>query len=505
MKVRKLSTMDSYIREFARLTPDHEAAKQRDFSVDYKSLDDKIDRLCHWLSAQGLHKGDRLALLAGPGLIYYTALMAASRLGLIYVGISPRYTPSEIAHCLKTVKPSLVLIEYSDLDADREARFLQAGMQAKHIVVPDYTELPQLLGSAAANPASPEDIAVIVFTSGSTGSPKGAALHHGGLIDAAISQYDRADSWEDGAQARYLSNLPINHVGGIMNLTLAALVSGGALLFQEKFEPQETLELIEREAVTTWLQVPAMFTMAVNHPAFGNTDFSNLRTIGIGGGPVSAPTLERLHKTNADIFVEYGQTEVMSSLSYSKKGADDDTLLATIGKFDPRFETRIASSEGVPVEINETGEIQARGNCVLRSYWNNPHATEQVFTKDGWLKTGDMAQMRPDGNVTLKGRLSEMIKTGGYNVYPREVERALEKHSQIAEVVVYGVPDDLYTERIEAALELKDFSHSPDQEELIDFCRKALAGYKIPRHFHMFENLPRLANGKIDRAAVKNG
>ncbi len=498
----ELPTLDRYASYYAQMTPVAEAAVQCDMRWDFAMLEAKVNGLAHWLSAQGITRGDRVAVAAGPGLIYYVALLATVRLGGIYVGINPRYTVAEITHVVALTAPKLCLVDVvSDSGfADRLAEAAPA-MTVKACKTP--MELPCIEGPPLSSAARPMDEAVIVFTSGSTGKPKGAALHHAGLIAAALAQHQLSDIWDDGAQPRLLSNLPVNHVGGIMNLTLAGLVGGGTLVFQSKFDPEDTLHLLQHERITTWLQVPAMFTLCVSFEGFSPEVLQDLRTIGIGGGPVSAKTLVHLRKTGADIFVEYGQTETMSSLTWSDKTDPDDVLLNTVGRFDPGIETRIADEAGRLVSTGEIGEVQARGNCVLRRYWADERATADAFTPDGWLKTGDLAMQRTDGRIVLKGRAREMIKSGGYNVYPREVEMVIENDPTVAEVVVFGVPDEVYVERVEAAIEPCNSSSPPDLKVLEARCREVLAGYKLPRRFHIRDALPRLPNGKIDRAAIR--
>jgi acyl-CoA synthetase (AMP-forming)/AMP-acid ligase II len=374
---------------------------------------------------------------------------------------------------------------------------------ARPIAITPFGDIDDLARSDAepieASGRVAEDPAVIVFTSGTTGRPKGATLHHSGLVHSALSQWDHLAV--DGQ--RLLSNLPINHVGGILNLTYGALVGGGTLVFQEKFDPAATLEIIETERVSAWLQVPAMFQMIVSHPDFAVRDLSSLQAICVGGGALPAPVLAALRRIGARIYVEYGQTEVMSTLAFADHGADDEDLTTSVGRFDPRFDVRIADAAGSPCPPGEVGEIQARGDCVMRGYWNDPEATAAAFTPDGWLRTGDLALRRPDGLVELKGRLGEMIKSGGYNLYPREIEVALEAHPAVAAVVVVGIADPVYGEAAHAVVGLRPGA-TVGATELKDWCARSLANYKVPRSFRRLDEFPRLSNGKIDRLRLRN-
>lgn len=491
------ATLDAVLHYHAQRTPDAEIAVEDRERLTYRTANQYVDRYCQWLDDCGIREGDRVALLAPPGISYLLMLMASSRLGAIYVGVNPRYSRDEIAHVLAVTQPKLLVYAPAPGEDDLGARAMTAAGEVTVLAAPRIDTLPSS-AEPRLSPAAPADVAVVVFTSGSTGRPKGAALHHSGLIGAAVSQYDHLD----GEPRRYLSNLPINHVGAIMNTTMGCLVGGGTLVFQAKFDPAGVLDLIENEQVGTWLQVPAMFTLVVNRPDFERRDLSSLRSICIGGGAVSAPTLARLRSIGAKVFVEYGQTEVMSSLAYSDDGATDEVLLNSIGRFDLRFETRIADEAGQICESGEIGEIQARGDCVLRCYWGDEVATRDAFTPDGWLKTGDLAMERPDGNISLKGRLREMIKSGGYNVYPREVEAIIEGFPAVAEVVVYAVPDPVYGEAVWCTIECNT-GVPITTDELKTYCANYLANYKIPKNFLFAAALPRLNNGKIDRAAVR--
>lgn len=493
----RFDTLDAVLGHYAKSIPGATIAVDGERRLTYFEANQLVDRYCSWLERNGIRHGDRVALLAAPGIDYLLFLMAVSRLGTIYVGVNPRYSSDEIAHVLRVTEPKILLHAPVPNENDLAARAFGAAGGVAVMSTPNVDALPALT-AARKSPADRMDVAVIVFTSGSTGKPKGAALHHDGLIGAAIGQHDHLD----GESRRYISNLPINHVGAIMNTTMGCLVGGGALIFQTKFDPAGVLALIEQERIQTWLQVPAMFTLVVNHPDFDRRDLSSLKSICIGGGAVSAPTLAKLRSIGAKTFVEYGQTEIMSSLAYSRDGEPDEVLLNTIGRFDPRFETRIVDENGKPCAVGETGEIQARGTCVLRSYWGDDKATSEAFTPDGWLKTGDLAVYRSDGNISLKGRLREMIKSGGYNVYPREVEAVIETHPSVAEVVVYGAPDDVYGEAVRCAIECKPGA-SVTADMLKQHCAASLANYKIPKAFTIVAMLPRLNNGKVDRASVR--
>jgi acyl-CoA synthetase (AMP-forming)/AMP-acid ligase II len=496
-------TLDGFVSYFAARQPDAELCVFGGFRMTYAKAEAAIAGLAGRLVREGLKQGDRVGVLSTPRPEYLLLLNAILRAGGIYVGLNPRHAPAEVAHAIALTEPVRIVALRQAMGLDlaalaRDGVALSGRNPAITLIDGPADLAPDGADPIQLSPHGPQDVAVIVFTSGTTGKPKGAALHHSGLIQSAICQYEHLAT--DGQ--RLLSNLPINHVGCILNLTYGAICGGGALIFQEKFDPAEALALIARERINTWLQVPAMFQMAVSLPEFALADLSSLRAICAGGGALPAPVLTALRKTGARLYVEYGQTEVMSTLAFADHGASDEDLTTSIGRFDPRFDVRIADEQNEACPPGVAGEIQARGDCVMKGYWNDPAATEAAFTSDGWLKTGDLAAMRPDGLVEIKGRLKEMIKSGGYNLYPREIEMVIERVDEVAAVVVIGLPDPVFGEAAHAVVSVRPGA-VPTAAGLKDACRRQLANYKTPRSFRRLDDLPRLPNGKIDRNGLK--
>ena len=503
-------SIDDILRQHVALTPSATCLVHGDTSWTYSEVDALVERVAARWHALGLRRGDRIAVHSTPRPEYVVLLLAIARAGGVFVGLNPRYTPPEIAHVARLVTPRSVvsLREFEgvsfvvrmaeaaamapvpepvffDSMSDLIAAIDRIGRLTDGVPVPDSGTCDALDRTAA-----------IVFTSGSTGRPKAAMLTHAGLLLAARVQHDRLGP----PVPRYLCNLPINHVGGVMNLTLAALVGGGSLVFQERFDAAHALALLRSHQVTTWLQVPAMFHACVNHPHFDPGTLGHLSRICAGGGALARPLIERLRMTGARVTVEYGQTETSSSAAYSDDDAPDDVLAGTIGRFEPRFDFRIADSAGRSVQPGDVGEIQGRGELLFAGYFGDESATRGAFTEDGWLRTGDLARYRDDGNVVLAGRLSELVKSGGYNVYPREVEAMLESHPAVSQVVVIGIPDERFGERVEAVVQL----HRPIPAPVLDaWCRTGLANYKVPKAYRVIGTLPLLPNGKVDRRRIR--
>lgn len=510
--VREMSRIDEALSRAARLAPEAPCASFDGRHWSHAGFDGLVDRAATALQAAGLRRGDRVALMCTPRPEYLLVLMAVSRAGGVYVGLHPRYTAAEVGQVLQRVQPRLLLCLRNFEGQDLPARFVspEAGAQRSPLVAFDgLDELLQQLESlpalpaqdaAAADAAALARSAAIVFTSGTTGQPKAAMLTHAGLLWAAAVQHLRLSPLPPRLP-RLLCHLPINHVGCLMNLTLGALVGMGSVVFLPKFSPAATLQRLVDEGVNVWLQVPAMFHDCVAHPAFDPVALRQLHSICIGGGAPSAATLRRLRESGVPLFVEYGQTETSSSGAYSDPGADDEVLTHCIGRFDPLFEMRIARHDDSRCAVAEVGEIQARGRLLFAGYFGDAAATAEAFTADGWLHTGDLAEQRADGQVVLRGRLKEMIKSGGLNVYPREVEQVLEGHPGVAQVVVLGLPDERLGEAVHAVLRLRE--PQPGRAALEALCRGQLANYKVPKSFRAVERFALLPNGKIDRVATR--
>jgi acyl-CoA synthetase (AMP-forming)/AMP-acid ligase II len=281
------------------------------------------------------------------------------------------------------------------------------------------------------------------------------------------------------------------------------LVAGGTTVFLEKFDPDAMLALIERERLTGWGHVPTAFAYALALPDAGRRDLSSLQLVIWGGASMPRELIEAVERlTGARMATSYGSTETGGSVTYTDPEAGLDVLAETVGRPDPRFEVRVADAEGREVAAGVEGELQVRGDHLMTGYWRRPEATRQAIDAAGWLHTGDVALLRPDGNVVLRGRLSEMYKSGGENVYPREVESVLEQHPAVALAAVLGVPDPVYGE-VGVACVLRHPGTSPEPETLRAFCRERLVNFKLPKRIEVRDALPMLPIGKVDKRALR--
>jgi acyl-CoA synthetase (AMP-forming)/AMP-acid ligase II len=507
--------LHDYVAHWSKAKPMAEAMVHDGRRVNYGELAHHVERFAAALQAMGVKKGDRIAMLSSPRPEFFVCLLAAASVGAIWVGLHPRYKIGEFRHVLAETQPKLVFA-FGAIDGRDYAREMAAlaeefpGIAAFiafdrgwHGAIPSARFMASQRPHDGMKRIEAHDPAVIIFTSGSTGAPKGAVLSHHSLIHGALIQASRWPARAPGG-ARVLNNMPVNHIAGIGMLSMFTLVQGGTLVFQDRFEAGEILRLIESERITLWLQSSAMFHFAVSLPAFAATDFSSLETIVWAGAPMPRDLVNKLATTGARLATAFGMTELGTYVTYSDAEASHDALAASIGKPEPRYALRLARSDGTPVEAGEKGEIQARGDWLFQGYFNAPERTREAFTGDGWFRTGDVAMIRPDGNWQIEGRMKEMYKSGGFNIYPREIEIVLEAHPNIAMAAVLGVPDRVYHEVGHAFVQPEpEAAVSP--EEAREWFRERLANYKVPKRFTIMAELPRLANGKLDKMGLRRG
>ena len=324
-------------------------------------------------------------------------------------------------------------------------------------------------------------------------------ISHHGLVHVARVQHA---IWPV-EPLRIINNLPVNHIGCVGDITCDTLVPGGTLVFQEQFDPGGMLELVARERITMFGHVPTALQLIVAHERFAATDFSGVELIIWEGAAAPAGLIEQLRRKCPNLANAYGMTETVGSVTFTFDATDLDVLASSVGWAVPEYEVRVADRDDGPVPAGEPGEVQVRGDFVTLGYWRRPEATRELFTADGWLRTGDLARLRPDGAIELIGRLKEMFKSGGYNVYPREIEQALEEHPEVALAAVIGLADPLYGE-VGHAFVIAAPGRDPSPAELERHCRERLANYKVPKRFTVAPVLPMLPIGKVDKQALRS-
>jgi acyl-CoA synthetase (AMP-forming)/AMP-acid ligase II len=514
--VPKFKRIGDYVDYYAETAPDRNAAVLDGRAVSYSALKAAVDRCARALLANGVLRGDRIATLSPPTPDFLILFLAATSVGAIWTGLNPRYRLREIEHVIGDCRPRLLFARTAIGDRRYEEELVTMARHHEGLtpVLLDDSRAPSgwsydsFLRTGDDVPqrdievrrASIMDLdpALIVYTSGTTGAPKGAMIPHRGLVTCALVQRD----YLGVDPVRILNYLPINHIGCVGDISCYALVAGGTIIFMEQFDPARSMQLVQDERVTLWGGVPSALQMCVTLPAFSDYDLSALQLIAWGGAAAPIPLIERLREVCPRLACTYGLTESVGSVTFVTPCDDVDVLAHTVGRPVAEYELRIAAQSGETVMTGEVGELQVRGDFVMLGYWNRPEQTAEAIDDHGWLHTGDLACLRTDGNVQLVGRLKDMYKSGGYNVYPREIEEVLELHPGVAMAAVIGVPDALYQE-VGKAYVLPRYGAEPTAAELEIHCRRHLANYKVPKGFVIKTDLPLLPIGKIDKQALR--
>ena len=510
--LRLAERISDFLFFHARLQPDATALVLEDRRWTYSVLASAVDALASAMVASGIGKGDRVATLQTPHPDFLVALLATASIGGIWVGLNPRYQFAELRNVLEDAAPKLLLARSCIAGRSYERELLELRAELPSIgklvifdgdpVVPGADSMADFLDSGRAlAPAELHEArtdvggrmpCLIVYTSGSTGRPKGAVLHHAGINQFCT---DQNRLWPLDPH-RVVSYFPINHIGGVVDTVLPCLAAGGTVCFMEQFNPAECLALMEREAITFWISVPSGFQMQLDLPDFADYDLSAVQLIVWEGAEMPPAMVARLLQICPKLATNYGMTETTSAITIVEPSDDIDILSRSVGFAFPNVEIRLADAEGIAVAAGAEGEVQTRSELNLLGYWRRPDATDACFTADGFFRTGDLAVQRPDGRYRLVGRLKEMYKSGGYNVYPREVETVLERHPDVSLAAVVARPDPVWQE-VGIAYVLS--SGAVDGIELEAHCRAHLANYKIPKAFVIEPDLPMLPIGKIDK------
>jgi acyl-CoA synthetase (AMP-forming)/AMP-acid ligase II len=509
-----LPRITDYVAWQARHRPDVPALVLDDLKLDYAGLADAVDALARALLAAGVSKGDRVASLYPPHPFFMIDFLAAASIGAIWVGLNPRYRLRELLHVVTDAEPVVLFararIGERDYGPDLE-ELCRSCPTVRHLVVaeedavlPEAETRSAFLArgqavtvetlQAAKGACLDRDPCLIVYTSGSTGAPKGALLHSQGL---ALFAHHQNVVWPV-RDYRGVNYFPINHVGCVADCALPCLVAGGTLHFMEQFEPAACLSLMARERITIWGSVPSTFPMILDLPGFADADLSAVELIVWGGAAMPAPVIERLVRICPRLGTNYGMTEATSAITVIAPTDDVEILANSVGFPFPGVEVRLVDGDGRGTPPGGVGEVQARSPMNFLGYWKAAESGD-AFAEGGWLRTGDLAVQRPDGGYRLVGRTREMFKSGGYNVYPREIEALLEAHPAVEAAALVGVPDPVWQEVGAAFVVLRE---ALAEAALAAWLAERLANYKRPKTIHVLAALPLLPIGKVDKRAL---
>ena len=469
--------------------------------LDYAVLHDAVLRCVAALRASGVGKGDRVGYLGLNSIDYVILLQAALRIGAVTVAINWRLVAREVAFIVADARIALLVTEVERLDAIGDSVDIVLLVDAGHQDRPPFRQwIAQYEPDPLIAEIQPGDVAVQLYTSGTTGSPKGALLTHGSLT-ASLSQgvlaAEEWSAWHDNDVS--LVAMPQFHIGGTA-WTLQTLNAGGTAVLLAKPEIGDIIEAVERHGVTKMFAVPAVLGLLLAHPRAGTADLSSLRALLYGASPIPLDILKRSMALfpNARFVQMYGATETSGTIVYLPPEDHDlagNERMTGCGKPFPQVELRAVDSDGRDVAAGTIGEILVRSPLVMKGYHNLPDATATAFEGD-WYRTGDAGFLDADGYLYLVDRVKDMIVSGAENVYPAEVESALHDHPAVQDCAVIGVPDARWGEAVKALVVLAP-AMVVEAAELIAFARGRIAGYKVPKSIDFVDTLPRNPSGKI--------
>lgn len=496
--------------------PERVAFYSRGKEYTYADLSIAVDKCAKAMLAMGLSKGSRVAVLSSQRVEVFISFFAAARLGILWLGVNPKYQLREMRHVMNDAKVDAFFgIETLDgRDYSAEIDALRSEFDnIKHFIGFDGAghydidfniwcdgkTVDDDIYQTAKDDIDNKIDSMLIYTSGSSGMPKGVLLPQKAILKRAMIQWDFFTLKE---YPRIMCPLPITHVGGIIVLPLYAMVGGGSVYLMESFDLDIYVDNLAKGMVNALLAVPAMHILMLRHPKFNLSMLDNVEWLFWSGAKMPNEAVKILHKASCKIGSTYGTTESAASVTFTNEDlAGLDILIQTIGKAYPDGEVRIANDD-VVCTVGQTGEIQIRPEYSMSGYLNNEEATKAAFTKDGWYRSGDIGVLRPDGNIEFTSRMSEMFVSGGYNVYPLEIEQALDAHPDIVMSAVIEIEDDIYGEVGHAFIMAKPGTDL-SEEKVKKWAKDQMANYKVPRKYTIETILPLLPIGKIDKVALR--
>ena len=480
------------LTESAEKFPERVAIRLDETEINYAALDQVSKLVAGLLQSKGVEAGDRVGIML-PNvphfpMVYYGIL----RMGARVVPMNVLLTAREIKHYLGNSGAKLVVAWEDFAPAAIEAAE-EVGAEVISINPTNVADLIQGIEPyEGVAEVEPDDTAVILYTSGTTGQPKGAELTHSNIRSNIESIGDLFTPTEEDV---FFGGLPLFHVFGQTVAMNASIKTGAELTLLPRFDPAKALEIIQRDKVTIFQGVPTMYAAMLQVPNRADYDISSLRLCVSGGAALPVEIIRAFEaEINTPILEGYGLSETSPVACFGR--VDMERKAGTIGTPIRDVELRLVDEEGNVLGVGDVGELQIKGPNVMKGYWQMPEATEKAIDADGWFASGDMATVDEDGYYSIVDRKKEMILRGGYNVYPREVEEVLYEHPAVAEAAVMGVPHDELGEEIVAIIAFKE-GESATEDELRDHAKEGVAAYKYPRHILIVDELPKGPTGKI--------
>lgn len=513
------ATLSEIVEQHSRLHPNNTALIFRGRSISYQEFSQAIAECASALRKLGLVRGDRLALLSPPRPEAMIVFIAATKLGVIWLGLNPKYQPRELNYFIDHAKPKRIISidEFDGVNFCEKFKSLEKEGEEFRIgdviyfenLNSNYKEIINRLNDGSRCEANtrrsdlhqPANAAMLVYTSGTTGKPKGALLRERDLI---YRSYIQSITFPTNAPPIAINYAPINHVGGFVFRGLSQIVAGGSVVYMDKFNAAEAAKLIKEHGVNMLMMGPTVLQMLLDEPSFDLDIMKRLDWFIFAGAPLSVSTLKLIHRYCPNIGAAYGLTESVASVSFARTPKSLEAIANTIGRPHLEGEMRVVGGDGKVVPIGKSGELQIRSEHCMIEYYLDPSATKETITSDGWLNTGDAATLTSEGDFKLVGRIKEMYKSGGYNIYPREIESVLEEHPEIMLSAVVPVDDPLYQQVGHAFVKLYHSDSDVTAERLIAWCRDRMANYKVPKKITILDSLPIMPTGKTDKLKLKS-
>ena len=480
----------------------------------YAELHERSSQTANGLLALGVKAGDRIAYMGKNTAAYFEILAAAAKIGAVMTPINWRLAPPEVAYIVNDCAAQIMFLGAEFADAVRELRPQLSSVQTIFGVegadgdIPDYGQWRDSF--SATDPGikcAANDDAIQLYTSGTTGHPKGAIMTHGSVLikrtpeeEAALHDWQRTVPGETSLLA-----MPCFHVSGTL-FGMTTLRNGTTAIVVREYDPSQALDFIEQYGISKIFMVPAAIQIMLNHPRIAEIDFSRLKYITYGASPIPLDLMKRSMEMFGCGFVQmYGMTETsgtITTLNPEDHDVSGNPRMRSVGKPLTGVEIKIIDENGNRLLAGQVGEIATRSVQNMKGYWNLPEATAATIDGDGWLRTGDAGYLDEDGYLFIHDRVKDMIISGGENVYPAEVENAVYSHPAVADVAVIGVPDEKWGEAVKACVVLKDGAQA-SEVDIIAHARQSIAGYKCPKSIDFIGALPRNPSGKILRRELR--
>lgn len=482
----------------------------------YRAFNDSVDLLAMGLLRLGLKTGDRVGIWSPNCAEWVWIQYATAKVGVILVNINPAYRTHELSYALAQSGCRVLVSAQTHLSSNYREMVAEVEgdlPDLERVIFLGTPEWDDLMTPSADGPAGAlaerastlhhDDAINIQYTSGTTGFPKGATLSHANILNNGFF-VGEACAYTDAD--RVCLPVPLYHCFGMVLGTLACTTHGSAIVLPGPgFDPDQVLTTIQRERCTSLYGVPTMFIAELAHPDLAAFDLSSLRTGIMAGSPCPVEVMKQVisDMNMTDVTIAYGMTETSPVSTQTMTTDTIERRVSTVGRVHPHVEIKIIDPEsGETVERGQDGEFCTRGYSIMLGYWNDLQRTEESIDADGWMHSGDLATMDPDGYVNIVGRIKDMIIRGGENIYPREIEEYLYGHPAIEDVQVIGVPDEKYGEQVMAWVKLREGGEATG-DDIRDFCRGRIAHFKVPRYVKFVDGFPMTVTGKIRKVEMR--